>query len=154
MSDRNAVDHPDPTLLTGGTMANRPGDDATPRVTIVLADDHALVRSALRLVLEGEPGFEVVGEASNVGTAVHKVRGFKLDVLVLDLNMPGGSSLEAVPTLLETSPRTAIVVLTMQDEPELARAVLRAGRWRSCSSRQRIASSKGRCTLCCAVTHT
>ncbi len=127
MSDRNAIEHPDPAVLTGGTLANRPGDDGTPGVTIVLADDHALVRSALRLVLETEPGFEVVAEAGDVHTALRKVRGFKPDVLVLDLNMPGGSSLEAIPTLLEASPGTAIVVLTMQDEPELARAALRAG---------------------------
>ncbi len=78
-------------------------------------------------MIEAEPGFEVVAEAGDVGTALRKVRGFKPDVLVLDLNMPGGSSLEAIPTLLEASPRTAIVVLTMQDEPESARAVLRAG---------------------------
>jgi two-component system response regulator NreC len=102
------------------------GDDTTV-LTIVLADDHAIVRSALRRVLEAEGGFEVVAEAGDLGTAVRKVLAYKPSVLVLDLNMPGGSSVEAIPKLLEVSPRTAVVVLTMDDEPQSARAVLRAG---------------------------
>ena len=102
------------------------GNDATP-VTIVLADDHVIVRGAVRSVLEAEGGFEVVAEAGDVGTAVHKVLAFKPNVLVLDLNMPGGSSVEAIPEFLEVSPRTAIVVLTMDDDLRSARAVMRAG---------------------------
>jgi two-component system, NarL family, response regulator NreC len=100
--------------------------DAAP-VTIVLADDHAVVRSAVRSVLEAEGDFEVVAEAGDVGTAVRKVLAFKPNVLVLDLNMPGGSSVEAIPKFLEVSPRTAIVVLTMDDDLRSARAVMRAG---------------------------
>lgn len=95
--------------------------------TVVLADDHPVVRRGLRMLLDAEEGLEVVAEAGDVETAVRKVRGYKPDVLVLDLSMPGGSGLEAIPRVLEASPRTAIVVLTMQDEPEAARAALRAG---------------------------
>lgn len=94
---------------------------------IVLADDHAVVRRGLRMLLETQEGFDVVAEAGDVGAALRKVRAYKPDVVVLDLNMPGGSSLEAIPRLLEASPGTAIVVLTMEDEPQFARVALRAG---------------------------
>ena len=109
------------------------GDGRTPReapptpIRIVLADDHAVVRSGLRLVLENEPAFEVVAEASDVDSARRYVRGHRPAVLVLDLNMPGGSSLEAIPAIRKESPRTQIVVLTMQDEPAFARQALSTG---------------------------
>lgn len=62
------------------------------------------------MLLDAEAGLEVVAEASDVGETLRKVRGYKPNVLVLDLSMPGGSSLAAIPTLREASPRTAIVV--------------------------------------------
>ena len=95
-----------------------------PRTTIVLADDHAVVRSALRMLLEAEPGFEVVAEAGDAEGAARYVRGHKPNVLVLDLNMPGRSSLEMIPTIKEASPATQIVVLTMQAETAFARQAL------------------------------
>ena len=94
--------------------------------TIVLADDHALGRSALRMLLGSEAGLELVAEAGDVEETLRKVRAYKQNVLVLDLCMPGGSSLAAIPTLLEASPSTAIVVLTMQGEPAFARQALRS----------------------------
>jgi len=112
---------------TSDAIGNRPGADGAAVVTIVLADDHAVVRTALRRVLEGQEGFEVVAEAGDIDTAVCKVLVYKPSILVLDLSMPGGSGLRAIPRFREASPATAIVVLTMHDEPELARAVLRAG---------------------------
>jgi two-component system response regulator NreC len=95
--------------------------------TIVLADDHTVVRSALRMLLEAESDFEVVAEAGDAETAVRYVRGHKPTVLILDLNMPGRSSLEAIPDIKEASPATEIVVLTMQNEPAFARKALQAG---------------------------
>jgi two-component system, NarL family, response regulator NreC len=97
------------------------------RIKIVLADDHAVVRSALRMLLEAEPGFEVAAEAGDADSAVRYALGHKPDVLILDLNMPGRPSLEAVPDILEASPQTQIVVLTMQNEPAFARRALQAG---------------------------
>jgi two-component system response regulator NreC len=96
-------------------------------VRIVLADDHVVVRSALRMLLEAEPEFEVVSEAGDAEEAARKVRGHHPQVLVLDVNMPGGSGLAAVPRILEESPETQIVVLTMQNEPAFAREALQAG---------------------------
>jgi two-component system, NarL family, response regulator NreC len=96
-------------------------------ITIVLADDHPVVRSGLKMLLEAQDDLEVVAEAGDVDATRRRVLGYKPTVLVLDLNMPGGSSLEAIPAMTETSPNTAIVVLTMQEDPAFAREALRAG---------------------------
>jgi two-component system, NarL family, response regulator NreC len=98
-----------------------------PITTIVLADDHTIVRSALRVLLDAEHAFEVVAEAGDADEAVRKVRAYKPKVLVLDLSMPGGSSLDRIPDVRAASPSTSIVMLTMEDEPRFARAALRAG---------------------------
>ncbi len=106
------------------------GDDlaqSIETIRIVLADDHQVVRSGLRLLLDAEEGIEVVAEASDIDGARRYVRGHHPAVLVLDLNMPGGSSLEAIPLIREESPETQIVVLTMQQEPAFAREALSAG---------------------------
>jgi two-component system response regulator NreC len=95
--------------------------------TIVLADDHTVVRNALRLLLDAESDFEVVAEAGDADAAVRYARGHKPTVLILDLNMPGRASLEAVPDIRAASPATEIVVLTMQNEPAFARRALQAG---------------------------
>lgn len=96
-------------------------------ISIVLADDHTVVRSALRMLLESEPDFEVVAEAGDVEATVRYLRGHKPEVLILDLNMPGRTSLEAIPEMREVSPQTQIVVLTMQKEPAFARRALQLG---------------------------
>jgi len=96
-------------------------------ISIVLADDHQVVRSGLRLLLDSQSDFEVVAEASDADGARRYVRGHHPRVLVLDLNMPGGSSLQAIPAIREESPHTQIVVLTMQNEPAFAREALGAG---------------------------
>ncbi len=107
----------------------KPGERAAEEeaITIVIADDHGVVRAGLRLLLEAEAGFEVVAEAEDVSSARRYVRSRRPTVLVLDLNMPGESSLAAIPKLREESPQTQIVVLTMQDDPAFAREALKAG---------------------------
>ena len=96
-------------------------------VRIVIADDHAVVRSGLRMLIDANEGLEVVAEAGDVPTAMQVIRAHRPAVAVLDLNMPGGSSLEAIPALRESTPETAIVVLTMQDDPAFAREALQGG---------------------------
>jgi two-component system response regulator NreC len=104
----------------GATPAEEP-------IRIVLADDHAAVRSGLRMLLDSGSDFEVVAEASDVESAARCVRDRHARVLVLDLHMPGGSSLEAIPHIREQSPETHVVVLTMEREPTFAREALGAG---------------------------
>jgi two-component system response regulator NreC len=95
--------------------------------SIVIADDHAVMRSGLRLLLDAAEDLDVVGEAGDVDETIRKVMAYKPDVLVLDLHMPGGPSLEAIPAMREASPQTRIVVLTMQDSAAYVREALRAG---------------------------
>ena len=102
-------------------------EEARDTITIAIADDHQVVRSGLKMLLEAEEDFEVVAEAGDVDAAARTVLGYKPRVLVLDLNMPGGSSLPAIPKMLSDSPSTNIVVLTMQDDPAFAREALQAG---------------------------
>lgn len=99
----------------------------TEEINIVIADDHAIVRRGLRQLLESEDGFAVVAEADDVDSARRYLRGHHPQVLVLDLNMPGESSIDAIPKLREEFPDTQIVVLTMQNEPAYARSALSAG---------------------------
>jgi two-component system response regulator NreC len=102
-------------------------DPDTPTIGIVLADDHPVVRRGLRLLLDEEPDFEVLAEAGNVEEARRYLLGHRPKVLVLDLNMPGGSSREAIPGMRVEFPDTSIVVLTMQQDPAYARDALAAG---------------------------
>jgi len=102
--------------------------DAAPGspITIVIADDHQVVRAGLRLLLEAEEGFEVLAEAGDVSTTEHRLNAYRPRVLILDLTMPGESSLAAIPRMRETWPGTQIVVLTMHNDPAFAREALRA----------------------------
>ena len=99
----------------------------TGETSVILADDHAVVRKGLRLLIDAEPGLHVIAEAGTVPDALMKARALRAGVLILDLNMPGGSSLEAIPQIREEAPQTAIVVLTMQNDPSFARTALQAG---------------------------
>jgi two-component system response regulator NreC len=97
------------------------------QTTIVIADDHTVVRQGLRLLIDNEDDLQVIAEAGTVPDAERLTAAHRPSVLILDLNMPGGSSLEAIPRLRAQSPATAIVVLTMQDDPAFARQALQAG---------------------------
>jgi two-component system, NarL family, response regulator NreC len=104
-----------------------PGESQTGSITIILADDHEIVRDGLRRIIEAEEDMEVVGEAGDAETARRRASGLKPSILVLDLNMPGEPSLASIPTVHEGSPDTAVVVLTMQDDPAFAREAFRLG---------------------------
>jgi two-component system, NarL family, response regulator NreC len=93
-------------------------------VSIALADDHAVVRSGLRMLLESEPGFEVVAEAGELDEIERIAEDVRPDVLLLDVHMRGGASLDLIPALAGAA---RVLVLTMQDDPGYARTALRAG---------------------------
>ncbi len=106
--------------------AEAPGVDRP--IDVIIADDHTVVRDGIRAVLERETGeFRVVAEAADVPATIRVVREFKPDLLTLDLTMPGGSSLAALPTCFVAHPTLAVAILTMREDPEYARQALRAG---------------------------
>jgi two-component system response regulator NreC len=100
---------------------------ATGTIGVVLADDHEVVREGLGLVLGLAEGIEVVGVAGSLDEALAIVAAQRPDVLVLDIRMPGGSAIEALPRFAQASRSTAIVILTMHRRPDWARVALRAG---------------------------
>lgn len=94
---------------------------------VLLADDHAVLRSGLRLLLENEPEFQVVGEASSGLAVLALAEELQPDLILLDLSMPGLGGLEALPTLRRTAPQAKILVLTMHDNPQYLRRALAGG---------------------------
>jgi two-component system response regulator NreC len=96
-------------------------------ITIVVADDHAVVRGGLRRLLETEPDLEVVAEAGDVEETKAQVTAHRPAILLLDLHMPGGGSLPALRAIRDASPGTAILILTMQDDPGFAREAMLRG---------------------------
>jgi two-component system response regulator NreC len=103
------------------------GSDGEAQITIVLADDHAVVRGALRALLEGQPDFEVVGEAGDIESAEAAVAAEAPRVLILDVNMPDGVSVDVLAGLRERAPETEVVLLTMERDPDLARRAIEGG---------------------------
>jgi two-component system, NarL family, response regulator NreC len=112
-------------------LASAPGQGHSSRpafpIQVVLADDHAVVRRNLRLLLDGEEDLQVIAEAADLATVAHHVHGHVPHVLVLDLQMPNGSSIEAIGRLRDQVPETEIVVVTMEVSPLFAQQALDAG---------------------------
>jgi two-component system response regulator NreC len=96
-------------------------------ITIVIVDDHAVVRQGVRLLLEAEDDLEVLGDASDVREAQALLRDTAPDVLVLDLHMGPELSLSTLSELRSTSPSTAVVILTMDDDPAFVQPAWAAG---------------------------
>jgi two-component system, NarL family, response regulator NreC len=96
-------------------------------VRILIVDDHAVVRSGLRLLLQAEEGLEPVGEAGTAREALVEARALKPDVILMDVVMPDGSGLDVIPTLLHERPETKVLMLSMQDDPQYVRQAFAAG---------------------------
>jgi two-component system, NarL family, response regulator NreC len=96
-------------------------------IRVLIVDDHAVVRSGLRHVLDAEEGIEVVGEAGDAQHAVFETRAKKPDVVLMDVVMPGKSGIEAIPDVLKDAPEAKVLVLSMQDDPRYVREAFAAG---------------------------
>ncbi len=96
-------------------------------IRVLIVDDHAVVRSGLRLLLEQDGEIEVVGEAGNAEEAIRWARSEKPDVVLLDVVMPGQSGIEATPAIMQASAGSKVLVLSMQDDPTYVREAFGAG---------------------------
>jgi two-component system, NarL family, response regulator NreC len=96
-------------------------------ISVLVVDDHAVVRSGLKLLLDAEEDIEVVGEGGTAEQAVLRAQMHKPDIVLLDVVMPGKSGLEALPDVLQVSPKSKVLVLSMQDDPRYVREAFDAG---------------------------
>ena len=113
---------------SAGVIGARPAHPGHPGVIrVALADDHHLIREGLRLVLQGDPGVEIIGEAADHGSAIDLVMTQRPDVLLLDLTFPEGDALPLLRALRARQPELRVIVLTMHSDPETVRQALAAG---------------------------
>ena len=97
------------------------------RIRILLADDHAVLRTGLRMLISSQRDLEVVGEASDGDEAVRKATALRPDVALVDISMPGSGGIKAIERIRQAVPATRVLVLTMHDVPAYLRASLAAG---------------------------
>jgi DNA-binding NarL/FixJ family response regulator len=99
----------------------------TAPIRVLVADDHTIVRTGIRHVLEDESGFELVGEAANSSEALALAERLRPDVIVVDISMPGESGLQLATKLRTTLPEARVLILSMHDNAEYALESVRAG---------------------------
>lgn len=95
--------------------------------SVVIVDDHAVLREGLRALVNADPAFEVVAEAEDADGALREVIAHLPTTLLLDMHMPGSAALATIPEIRRLSPNTSVVILTMDPDPEFARQALHAG---------------------------
>ena len=98
-----------------------------PRIKLVLADDHAVVRSGLRMLLEAQPDMEIVAEAETGEEAVNHARKLKPDIILMDIQMPDVNGIEATKRIRRLSPDSAVLALTMHEDEQYFFQMLQAG---------------------------
>lgn len=104
-----------------------PSDQSPQRVRVLIADDHALVREGLRKVLELDGGIELVGEAGTASEVLATLQSTAVDLVLLDLLMPGCTDVDLIERLVKAHPGLPLLVLTMHADPYIARRALQAG---------------------------
>jgi len=96
-------------------------------IRVLVVDDHAVVRTGLRRVLDAEPDIETVAEAATAERAVFEALDHRPDIVLLDVMMPGKSGIEGLPALLQAVPDARVLILSMQDDPRYVREAFQAG---------------------------
>ena len=96
-------------------------------IRVVIVDDHAVVRTGLRLLLDGQEDIETVGEAGTARDAIFEVRAHKPDIVLIDVGLPDRSGIEATPDVLKEAPEAKVLVLSMEDDPAYVRSAFSAG---------------------------
>ena len=99
----------------------------TAPIRVLVVDDHAVVRTGISLLLAAEDDLEPVGEAGSTREAIFEARTTKPDVILLDVVMPDGSGIDAIPQLLHEQPEVKVLILSMQDDPRYVREAFAAG---------------------------
>jgi DNA-binding NarL/FixJ family response regulator len=107
-----------PYDFIGKTMKN---------TTILIIDDHLLIRQTWSYILNNNAGYQVTGECDNAREAIELVASLRPDIIILDINLPGISGIEAVPLLLQASPHSKILGLSMHRQPSYARKMIKDG---------------------------
>ncbi|HET7215437.1 MAG TPA: response regulator transcription factor [Terriglobia bacterium] len=97
------------------------------KIRVLIADDHAILRAGLRMLIDSQPDMKVIAEAPNGEDAVRLARAERPDVVILDITMPGGGGLRAVPEILKVCASTRVLLLTMHEEPAYLRTALASG---------------------------
>ncbi|TDK68289.1 response regulator [Sapientia aquatica] len=96
-------------------------------IRILIADDHTIMREGLKRILEGEPDIQIVAEAVDGLDALQKVRAGGIDLILLDLSMPGRSGVDLIRQMKDEAPKLPILILTMHEEEQYAVRAMRAG---------------------------
>ena len=96
-------------------------------VRVLIVDDHAVVRAGLRMLIDAEDDLEAAGEAGSTRDAIFRARELQPDVILMDVVMPDGNGLDAIPTLLHEHPEAKVLMLSMQDDPQYVRQAFIAG---------------------------
>jgi len=97
------------------------------KLRILLADDHSVMRTGLRALLERQPGLEVVGESENGRETIKLADSLKPDIVIMDVGMPGLNGIEATQAIVNQHPATAVVILSMYADESYVMRALKAG---------------------------